>query len=942
MKSIVSKRILSAAICVTASVIPVSAAGYRGDVNADGKVDMKDMAMLATALKNQYFAPPKSNDLNADGKVDDKDLHYLADLIIQGKLIDNSGVNVGIGGWEDSGEDFGGTVGGNTRSGLTRADGDFSLDAGAMSYDRGTGLTYRELTVSGTPAGVLVDLIVPSEIQLDPAYVTVLTGNGVVSDQKLYGTPKMMKRNDERHLRFIVMSPALTGFTQSGAFCRIAYKTESSTTSFRFSECQTTGGSTFSYDVGKEWKFISVESIELVDQYPEGGYRLEVGSAIDLRVTVSPGEASDQRLSWSSSAPGVASVDDNGHVDIKASGTAEVTVSALDGSGVVRTVSFTGYSPVKNIEISVPGLEGKNPVEGTTLQLGALITPETADNKTVEWRSSDVAVATVNKDNGLVTFVAPGDVTITVRTLDGSELTKSVSFTVDKRVVAVTGITINDPGLGGKNPVVGSTLTLTAAVTPDDATDKSVAWTSSDETVATVGRDSGLVTFVASGTVTITATSNGNPERTASCTFTVENQTVAVEGITINDPGLGGKNPVEGSTLTLTAAVTPDDATDKSVAWTSSDESVATVGRDSGLVTFVAFGTVTITATSNGNPEQTASCTFTVEKQTVAVEGITINDPGLGGKNPVVGSTLTLTAAVTPDDATDKSVAWTSSDESVATVGRDSGLVTFVASGTVTITATSNGNPEQTASCTFTVEKQTVAVSGITINDPGLGDSDPVEGSTLTLTVTVTPDDASNKSVEWITSNPQVATVKDGVVTFVAPGEVTITVRTLDGSGLEASYSFTCVARIHLATGITIVDDETGEAVPEGGYSLEEGSTKRLRAVVTPEETTDKSVEWLSSDSSIATVNGGVVKVQKAGVVTITAHTLDGSDLKAECRITGTSGIEQILEDVTGPVDIYDMRGMTVKIHASKEDVYGLPQGTYIIKSSTCTIKIRR
>ena len=760
MKSIVSKRILSAAICVAASVIPVSAAGYRGDVNADGKVDMKDMAMLATALKNQYFAPPKSNDLNADGKVDDKDLHYLADLIIQGKLIDNSGVNVDIGGWEDSGEDFGGTVGGNTRSGLTRADGDFSLDAGAMSYDRGTGLTYRELTVSGTPAGVLVDLIVPSEIQLDPANVTVLTGNGVVSDQKLYGTPKMMKRNDERHLRFIVMSPVLTGFTQSGAFCRIAYKTESSTTSFRFSECQTTGGSTFSDDVGKEWKFISVESIELVDQYPEGGYRLEVGSSIDLRVTVSPGEASDQRLSWSSSAPGVASVDDNGHVEIKSSGTAEVTVSALDGSRVSRTVFFTGYSPVKNIEISVPDLEGKNPVEGTTLQLSALITPETADNKTVEWSSSDVGVATVNKDSGLVTFVAPGDVTITVRTLDGSELTKSISFTVEKKVVAVTGITINDPGLGGKNPVVGSTLTLSATVTPDDATDKSVAWTSSDETVATVGRDSGLVTFVASGTVMITATSNGNPE--------------------------------------------------------------------------------------------------------------------------------------------------------------------------------------QTASCTFTVEKQTVAVSGITINDPGLGDSDPVEGSTLTLTVTVTPDDASNKSVEWITSNPQVATVKDGVVTFVAPGEVTITVRTLDGSGLEASYSFTCVARIHLATGITIVDDETGEAVPEGGYSLEEGSTKRLRAVVTPEETTDKSVEWLSSDSSIATVNGGVVKVQKAGVVTITAHTLDGSDLKAECRITGTSGIEQILEDVTGPVDIYDMRGMTVKIHASKEDVYGLPQGTYIIKSSTCTIKIRR
>ena len=152
-----------------------------------------------------------------------------------------------------------------------------------------------------------------------------------------------------------------------------------------------------------------------------------------------------------------------------------------------------------------------------------------------------------------------------------------------------------------------------------------------------------------------------------------------------------------GDEETLTATVTPDNADDKTVSWTSSDPSVATVD-DSGKVTAVAVGTATITATADG---QSATCNVTVndpngEHVKVDVEKVELNKNTLTLK---VGGEETLTATVTPDNADDKTVSWTSSDPSVATVD-DSGKVTAVAVGTATITATADG---QSATCSVTV-----------------------------------------------------------------------------------------------------------------------------------------------------------------------------------------------------------------------------------------------
>ena len=307
---------------------------------------------------------------------------------------------------------------------------------------------------------------------------------------------------------------------------------------------------------------------------------------------------------------------------------------------------------------------------------------------------------------------------------------------------------------------VGDTVALVATVLPSNTTDKSITYSSSNPAVAVAVN--GTVTAAGVGTAVIIATtSNG---KTAICTVTVTSSTVAVSGISLDKPAL---SLVVGDTEVLTAAVMPADATDKTVTWTSSDTAVATV--ENGIVTAKKAGTaVVIATTSNG---KTASCTVTVSVPTVDVTGVTLNKTEL---SLTVGESATLTATVTPANATDSSVTWHSSNPSVVTV--ENGVVTAKGAGSATVTVTtSNG---KTAFCTVTVSVPTVDVTGVALNKTEL--SLTVSEST-TLTATVTPANATVKTVTWHSSDTLVVTVKNGVVTAVGVGTATVTVTTSNG-----------------------------------------------------------------------------------------------------------------------------------------------------------------
>ena len=241
----------------------------------------------------------------------------------------------------------------------------------------------------------------------------------------------------------------------------------------------------------------------------------------------------------------------------------------------------------------------------------------------------------------------------------------------------------------------------------------------------------------------------------------------------------------------------------------------------------------------------------------------------------VVGETLNLLATFTPGNTTDQRVTWAfEGNDGIASFEYKEGYGVFTAlkAGEFTATATSVKDPELSVTCT--VKVLAIAVTGVELDQTELTllpDAQPV-----TLTVTVAPANATDKSLSWESSDENVVTVADGVVTVVGEGEATITVTTADG-GFTATCTVT-VAGIKV-TGVTL-DKQTLSIL------LDSGETKTLVATVAPADAADKRISWASSDESIATVNeNGVVTAVAAGTTTITVTTIDGG-YTATCEVT--------------------------------------------------------
>lgn len=358
-------------------------------------------------------------------------------------------------------------------------------------------------------------------------------------------------------------------------------------------------------------------------------------------------------------------------------------------------------------------------------------------------------------------------------------------------------------------------------------------------------------------------------DTTAGTTYTITKKAsanVPVTGVTVT----GANTATAGDTVTLTATVTPADATDKSVTWSTSDAAVATVNAN-GVVTTKKAGKVTITATSNGDKTKFGSIEITVSAATVPVTSVTV----AGAAAMTVDGEQTLTATVAPADATDKTVTWKSSDATVATVDAN-GKVVAKKAGEVTITATAGGM-SGTLKITVSDKAPTVIpVQSVTVT----GKQELVEGASTTLTATVAPADATDKTVTWKSSDESVATVdKDGVVTAKKAGTVTITAT---AGGVSGTLHITVTAKPVETVPVTSV-----EVTVEAGTTVSVGKTLQATATVKPGNATNKKVTWKSSDESIATVDAnGVITAKKAGKVVITATSTDGTDKSGSVEIT--------------------------------------------------------
>ena len=439
----------------------------------------------------------------------------------------------------------------------------------------------------------------------------------------------------------------------------------------------------------------------------------------------------------------------------------------------------------------------------------------------VDFAENDIGVVLTNP-KGITyninnPFGTAGSWTVKVYNLFDENMYYNISLTVN--AIPVTSISIEG---AQETMTVDDQISLTATVGPNNATNSSFVWSSTDDTIATID-ENGLVTAVAPGTVTIEATALDGSGVVGSCTITVNpkpqtvdydidattttqvttsststvvftNQSTTVtiakssSSTNANNYVAGGTNPhtraYSGQRFTISAG---GSAINEIVIHGTSDKGVSGFTSPTWTNASKSYSGNEVTLTPT-DPESDVYCTVS---GTVSFSGVTVST----GEQEVIqiyptsislsaqsssisiGGTSQLTVGYEPSTTTVKNVTYSSSSESIATVS-NGGLVTGIAQGSATITATAEAE-NGTIKATTTITVTPIAVTSVSLSS----NSETIKvGKTVTLTPTISPSNATNKNVTWTSSNTSIATVSGGVVTGVAAGQATITVTTVSGS----------------------------------------------------------------------------------------------------------------------------------------------------------------
>jgi len=596
--------------------------------------------------------------------------------------------------------------------------------------------------------------------------------------------------------------------------------------------------------------------------------------------------------------------------------------------------------------------------KGKTLQLEPVLSDPVTP---VTWSSSNSNIARVD-DNGLVTGVSSGDVTIKAQQIiEGVVMTATCDISVKQSVTKID--------LKFLKPLmeIGEYQTLTASITPSDSRYK-LNWQSSNPAVIKIFKVEDSTTAA-----TIQAVAGGSAVIAAINEY---NQVVGYAYITV-------KQPVQGITLSetqislnltmkfiqLRATIAPDNATDKSVLWRSTDTTKATVNAN-GLVTLLKPGTVTIVATSKDNANVYEDCNITI---LIPTQSITLLETS---KTMFTGRTDQLKYNLLPDNASNRNVTWISTNPKVVTVDGAGKVSAKAVGSSVIILQTVDGG--LTAYCNIEVEQSATGIkldktalnllagkfdylkatlapadttdnqiewssydtniakvdengrvtatsSGTTLITAKIGThlaicrvnvTQPVVGVTLSskkttiykgqkfkLTPTIEPKTASNKAVTWKTSDSSVVTVTtDGTITGVAGGAAVITCTTADGDGKLADI---CV--------VTVKELVTSVKLNYSSYKLGLKKTIKLTPTVSTQTATNKNVTWKSDNTKVATVDKhGKVTGKALGYATITATAQDGSQEEASCEIRVVTLVSSISLNSTSKSlyvgDRYDLK----------------------------------
>lgn len=584
---------------------------------------------------------------------------------------------------------------------------------------------------------------------------------------------------------------------------------------------------------------ITFKSPNLSVEYYKGGFNMK------REVTWGPNNATDTDLVWSSADTSIVALDSDGYMTLTGPGTTLVSVYPR----------YNPYNVMASCLVTVIGTPDKMFLSATdvTLNVGSRATVDVEfepENTTtgITWTPVDPSLFDLVYDEGrrIVTLTGkkPGTTNINVVTTEG--LISNIKVTV---MQPSTALNLKPKELTLRT---GDSADLTPEFTPADSTD-TVEWKSYNTGVATVD-NKGRVTGVKSGTTFIQATAyNGKIAGPTSVIQVVVRD--GVKGISLDS---AEKTIREGDSVVLSPTFTPDTAFDKGITWTASNGNVKLEPGEADVnVIGVKAGTALIIGTTSDGGFS-VSCLITVLPKVVVVQNNTKVVVSPTSKFLKVGKSFYVTATVT--GTSNKKVKWTSSKKSVATVTSD-GKVKGKKIGTAYIKATARDGSGAFAQCKVRVVRK---VKKIKLNRYS---GRLLVGNTMKLKATVTPKNATIKSVRWTTNKKSIATVSSsGRVLGVGEGIVKIKATAKDGSGKSA----TCIIRV------TEPIEATGVTVANSQITVAKGKIAQSGITLNPVNSTTK-IKYRSDNPKVATVNKyGKIKTKRAGEATIYGTTSTG------------------------------------------------------------------
>ena len=492
-------------------------------------------------------------------------------------------------------------------------------------------------------------------------------------------------------------------------------------------------------------------------------------------------------------------------------------------------------------------------VVGESLQIAAKVLPENATNATLKWKITPENVLKPTAVLGQFTAQQVGEALVRAEAADGSGITAECKVVVKPRLVQAISLNATQ-----KHLIIGDSFTLTATLSPENATNRNVIWKLVSGNAISLS-NTGVIQAKKVGEALVRAEAADGSGTTAECKVVVKPR--LVQSISLNATQT---HLVVGDSFTLTATAMPENATNHNVVWKLVSGDAISLSN-TGVIQAKKVGEALVRAEAADGSGVSATCKVVVKPR--LVKAISLNATQ---KNLVIGDSFSLTATAMPENATKRNVIWKLVSGDAISLS-NTGVIQAKKVGEALVRAEAADGSGIKAECKVVVKPRLVQAISLNATQKNL-----VIGDSFTLTATLSPENTTNRNVIWkLVSGDAISLSNTGVIQAKKVGEALVRAEAADGSGITAECKVVVKPRLVQAISLKLEKD-----------TVAVGEHFTVTADVLPKNATNSTLQWsVSAPLLLKHLGAGSFEALKTGSATITAQARDGSKQEASCRI---------------------------------------------------------